>query len=239
MHQGGQRPPFFFCTPTYTGGRAPPFPQTDKEPIDIKKITLILALLILCVFAFSALPVCRPSLAENMAAEEKEKAIEEDKAEEDEEEDEDDVSSREWLPEYDTLLAAALDMRNHYSYAPYSHYHVGAALLGKDGVIYTGCNVENASYPVGTCAERTAFVKAVSEGCREFSALVVVGASSAKKGSDFCAPCGMCRQAIREFCDPGFPIIMAQVDEDGKVQAYRIYRLDELLPDSFGPDNLS
>ncbi len=149
------------------------------------------------------------------------------------------IASREWLPEYEQLVRIALEMRNNYSYAPYSHYHVGAALQGEDGVVYTGCNVENASYPVGVCAERTAFVKAVSEGCHRFRALVITGAASDKKGSDFCAPCGMCRQAIREFCDPDFPVIMVEVDEDGVVQAYKIYRLEELLVDSFGPDNLT
>lgn len=149
------------------------------------------------------------------------------------------VASREWLPEYEQLVEIALDMRNNYSYAPYSHYHVGAALLGEDGTVYTGCNVENASYPIGVCAERTAIVKAVSEGCRQFQALVIVGAASDKKGSDFCAPCGMCRQAIREFCNPDFPIILVEVDESGVVQAYKIYMLEELLVDSFGPDNLS
>lgn len=149
------------------------------------------------------------------------------------------AASREWLPEYDQLIGIALDMRNNYSYAPYSHYCVGAALLGENGIVYTGCNVENASYPVGICAERTAFSKAVSEGCHRFQALAIAGAASDKKGSDFCAPCGMCRQAIREFCDSDFPVILAEVDEDGVVQAYKIYRLDELLVDSFGPDNLN
>ncbi len=149
------------------------------------------------------------------------------------------AASREWLPEYDMLVGIALEMRNNYSYAPYSHYHVGAALLGENGIVYTGCNVENASYPVGVCAERTAFVKAVSEGCRRFQALVITGASSDKKGSDFCASCGMCRQAIREFCDLDFPVILVEADENGVVQAYKIYRLEELLVDSFGPDNLT
>ena len=124
------------------------------------------------------------------------------------------------------------------SYAPYSEYCVGAALQAKSGTVYTGCNVENASYPVGVCAERTAFVKAVSEGEKEFSALAIVGAAKSKKGSDICAPCGMCRQSIREFCSGDFPIILAQVSEDGIIESYKIYTIDELLVESFGPDNL-
>lgn len=147
------------------------------------------------------------------------------------------IASREWLPEYDTLTEAALSMRER-SHAPYSHYAVGAALLGEDGTVYTGCNVENASYPVGICAERTAFSKAVSEGCQKFRALVIVGASDTKDGSDFCAPCGMCRQFIREFCAEDFPIILVHTDETGAVAEYKIYELQELLTDSFGPDNL-
>ena len=93
------------------------------------------------------------------------------------------ASVGEWRPEYDELVQTALKMRER-SYAPYSEYCVGAALQAKSGTVYTGCNVENASYPVGVCAERTAFVKAVSEGEKEFSALAIVGAAKSKKGSD-------------------------------------------------------
>ncbi len=148
------------------------------------------------------------------------------------------IHSGGWLKEYDALTEAAILMRQKYSYAPYSHYCVGAALLGEDGKIYTGCNIENASYPVGICAERTAFAKAVSEGCRKFKALLIAGAASDKRGSDLCAPCGMCRQTIREFCGEDFPIIMIKADGAGAVTDSRIYKLKELLPESFGPENL-
>ena len=147
------------------------------------------------------------------------------------------IASREWLPEYDKLTEAAIAMRRK-SYVPYSHYAVGAALLAEDGTVYTGCNVENAAYPVGICAERTAYAKAVSEGCRSFRALVIAGAADTKKGSDFCAPCGMCRQFIREFCAEDFPVILVRTDDAGDIAEYKIYELRELLADSFGPDNL-
>ena len=147
------------------------------------------------------------------------------------------IASRERLPVYDTLVTAALRMRSR-SYAPYSHYHVGAALMATDGTIFTGCNVENASYPVGICAERTAFSKAVSEGYQEFTALVIAGAASASAGSDFCAPCGMCRQFIREFCNADFPIILVKAAEHGIVKEYQIHTLEALLPHSFGPEHL-
>ncbi len=194
-----------------------------RNLIEGKKRLAFAAVLLLCFSLFASLalaeetgPVQIKNVALNMEA----------------------IASRKWLPEYDQLTAAALNMRNNFSYAPYSHYHVGAALLGADDKIYTGCNVENAAYPVGICAEQTAFVKAVSEGCRKFKALVVAGSASDRKGSDFCAPCGMCRQAIREFCDPDFPIILVEADENGAVKSYKIYKLDELLVDSFGPNHL-
>ena len=98
------------------------------------------------------------------------------------------------------LIETAIGMRN-YSYAPYSNFKVGAALLAKNGTVYTGCNVENAGYTPCNCAERTAFFKAVSEGVKEFDAICVVGG---KEGplTDFAAPCGVCRQVMMEFCDP-------------------------------------
>jgi len=121
-----------------------------------------------------------------------------------------------------------------YSYAPYSHFHVGAALLGRSGRIYTGCNVENAAYGVSNCAERTALFKAVSEGEREFSAIAIAGGlNGVMEGT--CSPCGICRQALREFCDPlTFRVILPSAD--GTV---KIYLLEELLTESFGPENLS
>ncbi len=128
------------------------------------------------------------------------------------------------------LMRLAEDARS-YSYVPYSHFAVGAALLTKDGRVYTGCNIENASYTPTNCAERTALFKAVSEGEREFAAIAVIGGPAGEKGR-FCAPCGVCRQVLREFCAPDFRILLGSVD---KVQAYT---LEELLPTSFGPSDL-
>ncbi len=111
------------------------------------------------------------------------------------------------------------------AYAPYSHYDVGAALLTASGQVFTGCNVENAVYPMCLCAERTAVVKAVSEGQREFA---VIAVATRNGGS----PCGACRQVLREFA-PHIRILLT--DDAGAV---RQYRLDQLLPDSFGPESL-
>ena len=128
------------------------------------------------------------------------------------------------------LMRLAEDARA-YSYTPYSGFAVGAALLTKSGKVYTGCNIENASYTPTICAERTAVFKAVSEGEREFAAIAVIGGPAGEKGR-FCAPCGVCRQVLREFCELDFRILLGSVD---KVQAYT---LGELLPTSFGPLDL-
>jgi len=117
------------------------------------------------------------------------------------------------------LVAQAIEARKN-AYAPYSKYKVGAALLGKSGRVYTGCNVENAVYPLCTCAERTAIVKAVSEGEREFVALAV---ATENGGS----PCGSCRQTLLEF---GKKTIVLIADTTGK---YRETKVEDLLPDSF------
>ena len=120
-----------------------------------------------------------------------------------------------------------------YSYAPYSHFHVGAALLAKNGTYYTGCNIENAAYTPTNCAERTAFFKAVSEGVRDFQAICIVGGKDGKL-TEYTAPCGVCRQVMMEFCNPKtFQIILA-VDKE----RYEIYTLEELMPLGFGPLNL-
>ena len=120
------------------------------------------------------------------------------------------------------------------SYAPYSRFRVGAALLAENGTVYTGCNIENAAYTPACCAERTAFFKAVSEGVKAFSAICVVGGLNGVL-KDYTPPCGVCRQVMMEFCDPGtFEIILAVGEED-----YRIYKLRELLPMGFGPGNLA
>ena len=120
-----------------------------------------------------------------------------------------------------------------FSYTPYSNFKVGAALLTKSGKIYTGCNIENASYTPTNCAERTAFFKAVSEGVRDFQAICIVGGKDGKL-TDYTAPCGVCRQVMMEFCNPKtFQIILA-VDKE----RYEIYTLEELMPLGFGPLNL-
>lgn len=120
-----------------------------------------------------------------------------------------------------------------YSYAPYSKFKVGAALLAKNGTVYGGCNIENVAYTPTNCAERTAFFKAVSEGVKEFQAICVVGGKDGKL-TEYAPPCGVCRQVMMEFCNPDeFEIILAVGKED-----YRIYQLKELLPLGFGPGNL-
>lgn len=144
---------------------------------------------------------------------------------------------REWLEEYDGYAKAAVKMRKR-SYAPYSHYCVGAALVTVDGEVYTGCNIENAAYSPGNCAERTAIFKAVSEGKRDFRLIVITGGEKSMNGSHICTPCGMCRQVIREFCRDDFLILCPEIDEEGRITDHRIYTLKELLPDSFGPENL-
>lgn len=131
------------------------------------------------------------------------------------------------------LISHALQSRNQ-SYCPYSHFAVGAALLSKDGKLYTGCNIENAAYTPGNCAERTAFFKAVSEGVREFSSIAIVGGPKGVDTLDLCAPCGVCRQVMLEFCDPKtFEIILAKDPEH-----YEIFTLEQIIPMGFGPKDL-
>ena len=132
-----------------------------------------------------------------------------------------------------SLVRAALEAREQ-SYCPYSGFAVGAALLTVSGKIYTGCNIECASYSPTNCAERTAVFKAVSEGEREFSALAVAGGPKGEPPSLFCTPCGVCRQVMMEFCDSeSFTVVLAKSSKE-----YRCYLLKELLPLGFGPDNL-
>ena len=132
-----------------------------------------------------------------------------------------------------SALADAAKSAMEHAYAPYSGFRVGAALLGRSGKIYTGCNVENASYSVTNCAERTAFFKAVSEGEREFSAIAVVGGPSEAPPVDFCFPCGVCRQVIAEFCSRDFKIYIAKNTEEIKE-----YSLDDILPYAFTEKDL-
>lgn len=134
-------------------------------------------------------------------------------------------------------IQAALEMLR-YSYSPYSNFKVGAALSTADGELYTGCNIENAAFGPTICAERTAFFKAVSEGKRKFTSIVIVGGKAdaeeryGAKLTEVCPPCGVCRQVMREFCDPDtFRVILAVSPE-----RYEEYTLAELLPLSFGPE---
>jgi cytidine deaminase len=129
-------------------------------------------------------------------------------------------ASQKWA----SLLEQAIAARA-YAYAPYSHYRVGAALLTGSGKVYTGCNIENAAYGPANCAERTAIFKAVSEGELDFEAIAVVT-------SDGGAPCGVCRQVMREF-SPDLTVIVGDL-----AGHYRVFTLPDLLPHSFGPENL-
>lgn len=190
--------------------------------------------------------------------------------------------------ECEALARKALEMRK-FSYVPYSHFHVGAALLTEEGEVYTGCNIENAAYTPSNCAERTAFFKAISEGRRRFRAIAIAGgtesaaetadltaagnesatavgydgsdreaaetadltkadnetarvAGAAAGGldwskavlADYCAPCGVCRQVMAEFCGGDFLILLVKSADDWKV-----YRFSEILPEAFGPGDLS
>ena len=124
------------------------------------------------------------------------------------------------------LVKQALAARK-FAYVPYSKFRVGAAVLAKNGAIYTGCNIENAGYSPTICAERTALVKAVSEGCRKFTRLAVVGNST-----DYCWPCGACRQMLYEFA-PELEVLVARKDHQ-----FVKFPLRELLPHGFGPESL-
>ncbi len=134
--------------------------------------------------------------------------------------------------DYRTLCEKA-DKARKTSYCIYSDFSVGAALLTEDGKIYTGCNIENASYPAGICAERTAFSKAISEGERRFKAIAIAGGKIREK-PDFAYPCGICRQFMNEFVDgDSFEVIICMADG-----SFSVHKLSELLPYSFGPDAL-
>ena len=130
-----------------------------------------------------------------------------------------------------TLVKKAIEARE-MAYVPYSHFKVGAALLCKDGTVYLGCNIENAAYSPTNCAERTAFFKAVSEGQREFEKIAIVGGMEDEL-SPLCAPCGVCRQVMIEFCSPEtFEVIL------GTEENHRAYLLKEILPLGFSPKDL-
>jgi len=126
----------------------------------------------------------------------------------------------------DKLIQTAIEMLDR-AYVPYSHFPVGAALECADGSVYTGCNVENASYGLAICAERTAAVKAVSEGHRDFKRIVIAGNSE-----DHCTPCGACRQFLYEFA-PGMEVICLNAKREAMKTT-----LSDLLPHGFGPEHL-
>ncbi len=126
--------------------------------------------------------------------------------------------------QWSKLFQRAIEARE-FSYSPYSHYEVGAALLTANGKVYKGCNVENAGYTASVCAERTAIFKAVSEGETDFVAIAVVTNNGG-------APCGVCRQVLREFSSD-LTVIIGSTEGD-----YQVLTLSDLLPYSFGPENL-
>ena len=130
------------------------------------------------------------------------------------------------------LMSTAIEYRKR-SYSPYSGFQVGAALLSADGEIFGGCNIESASFSPTNCAERTALFKAVSEGVKDFTAIAIVG-GKADGELEFCSPCGVCRQALVEFCDPKTFVVYLGTGPDD----YKGYLLEELLPYSFTPKNV-
>ena len=123
-----------------------------------------------------------------------------------------------------TLIRKCLEARKA-AYAPYSHFAVGAALLCADGKVYTGCNIENASFSPSCCAERTAFFKAVSEGPRDGEAIAICGAPADEEPTVICPPCGVCRQVMQEFCRPDFRVIL--YGSEGRT---KVYTLEEIMP---------
>ncbi|MDD6644371.1 MAG: cytidine deaminase [Firmicutes bacterium] len=130
------------------------------------------------------------------------------------------------------LVNLAIEAREH-AYVPYSNFAVGAALLMRDGKVYQGCNIENSSYGATNCAERTAFFTAVYQGERDFEAIAIVGGKAGEPVSELCAPCGICRQVMREFCKDDFKIILSK--GDGTVLETT---LTNLLPLSFSKEDL-
>ncbi|MCR5068068.1 MAG: cytidine deaminase [Erysipelotrichaceae bacterium] len=128
---------------------------------------------------------------------------------------------------YEELIRQAMKAREA-AYAPYSHWKVGAALLCADGKIYLGCNIENSGFTATICAERTAIFKAVSEGERDFKAIAIVGGSEKDGPTGYCAPCGVCRQVMSEFCDPDrFAVINAYSEKN-----YKVFKLRDMLPEA-------
>ena len=130
--------------------------------------------------------------------------------------------------DYKELIKSAYKART-FSYSPYSHFEVGAALLCENGSVYLGCNIENAAFSPTNCAERTAVFKAISDGNRYFKAIAIVGGKHDADTFQYCAPCGVCRQVLMEFCDPeSFEIILSESEIK-----YEVLRLKDLLPLGF------
>ena len=128
---------------------------------------------------------------------------------------------------YETLIEKAAEARKN-SFCKYSGFAVGAALLCSDGPIYTGCNIENISYSLTNCAERTSIFKAVSEGKKDFTAIAIVGAVKSEDPlKEPCFPCGACLQVMSEFCEPDFEVVLAK---DGKPE---VFKFSDLMPKVF------
>lgn len=143
------------------------------------------------------------------------------------------MASRQDIP-IKELIQSAIEARKK-AYTPYSDFQVGAAVLTKELRIYTGCNIENAAYSPGICAERNAIYKAVSEGCRKIIAIAVVGGKKGNEITGYAYPCGVCRQVIREFANTEEMIIIVAKS----VEEFKSYTLNQLLPESFGPEHLN
>jgi len=119
------------------------------------------------------------------------------------------------------------------AYAPYSNFHVGAALLDTNNEVFIGCNIESAAFSPTCCAERTALVKAVSEGSRTFTSIAVAGSLHGADSHDYCYPCGVCRQMLYEFGGDELQVIVVKSEQD-----FKVHTLSELLPYGFGADNM-
>ena len=139
---------------------------------------------------------------------------------------------------YYNLIISACKIRE-MAYTPYSHYKVGAALLAKDGKVFTGCNIENGSFSPTTCAERHAIHDAIKNGEKGFDAIAVVAGNENNTLLDFASPCGVCRQVMAEFCDDDFKIFLPQVELNSdpiKILDMKVFTLDEILPFHFHLD---
>ena len=133
------------------------------------------------------------------------------------------------MTDKELTLNAIAAMNN--AYAPYSEFKVGAAILTNDGRVFCGCNIENAAYPAGICAERTAIASAVSSGAKEFKKIAIVGGKKGKI-TDYCPPCGICRQVLNEFCSEDFEILLFNGTE------VKSHLLKEILPFGFGGEDI-